>query len=317
MVTRRRVLLLGSLGAGVAAGGGAATLALRGGGLADAPAELRIATGPPGAVFREFGAALAGVLAERFPRTRVRAIPTGASVDNLALLAGGGTDLAFASLDATVAGMAAGVPADLTAVARLYDSWVQLLVGTASPVRALRDLNGLRLAAGANGSGTRFTLQRLLTLARVAPRLITATQDAGAAMLRTGQADAMVTLTGVPTPAVTDLARHTAVRMVALDEYVEPMNRRYGEQYAPATVPSTAYPGVPAAATLTTPNLLLARPDLPSDVVELVAETLFTQRARIARGHPEANRINVRTGIATGPVRLHPGAVRYLRTVKV
>jgi TRAP transporter TAXI family solute receptor len=315
--SRRRALLLGLVGAGAAAGGGtAAVLAGRRSGPAGAPAELRIATGPPGAVFKEFGAALAEVLAERFPETRVRAIPTGASVENLALLANGGTDLAFASLDATVAGLADGVPQQVTAVARLYDSWVQLLVRAESPIQTLKDLAGKRLASGADGSGTRFTLQRLLALATIEPQLITATQDVGAAMLAAGQVAAMATLTGVPTPAVKTLAEKTSVRMIALEEYVEPMIQHYGEQYTAATVPSSAYPGVSATPTLTTPNLLLARPDLPASVVEVVAETLFAERARIARGHPEANRINVRTGIATGSVPLHPGAVRYFRSAK-
>ena len=104
--------------------------------------------------------------------------------------------------------------------------------------------------------------------------------------------------------------------MVRLDGYVDPMVGRYGELYTPATLPSSAYPGVGATATLTTPNVLLAQPDLPVDVVEIVAGVLFADRARIARGHPEANRINVRTGIATGPIRLHPGAVRYFRSAK-
>ena len=81
-------------------------------------------------------------------------------------------------------------------------------------------------------------------------------------------------------------------------------------------LPATAYNGVPATDTLTTPNLLLAQPSLSADLVAVVADALFAERARIALGHPEANRLNVRTGIATGPVRLHPGAVRYFRSIK-
>ncbi|RCV47203.1 C4-dicarboxylate ABC transporter substrate-binding protein, partial [Marinitenerispora sediminis] len=38
--------------------------------------------------------------------------------------------------------------------------------------------------------------------------------------------------------------------------------------------------------------------------------------AAIAADRPEAAHINVRTGIATGPVPLHPGAVRWFREQK-
>jgi TRAP transporter TAXI family solute receptor len=316
VVDRRSVLVGGLLGSAAAACGAVWALSHRGRGPADAPAELRIATGPAGAVFRELGAALAAVLADRFPDTRVRAIPTGASVDNLALLASGGTDLALASLDATVAGLAAGRPGDVTAVARLYDSWEQVFVLASSPFHALTDLAGRRVAAGAEGSGTRFTTTRLLQVAGITADLVTATQDVGAAALAAGRVDALFTLTGVPTPAVTQLARTTPIRMISLEEYVDAMDRRFGELYAPATLSSSAYPGVAAAATITTPNLLLARPDLPDDVVEVITAALYEERARIAQGHPEANRINLLTGIGTGQVRLHPGAVRYLRSVK-
>ena len=204
---RRRLLGYGAgvlAGAGAAAAAGWAGLADRPGPPADAPAELRIATGPPGAVYRE--------MAERFPRTRVWAVPTGASVDNLNLLASGGTELAFASLDATVAGLRSGTPHDVTAVARLYDSWFQALVPYGSPVRGLTDLTGRPVAAGASGSGTRFTTDRLVAVAGIAPRLVTATQDAGADALAAGTVDALLTLTGVPTPAVTRLAQNAAAR---------------------------------------------------------------------------------------------------------
>jgi len=316
-VIDRRSVLVGGLAAVTAAAGGTAwALSRRGSAPADAPAELRIATGPPGAVFRELGAALAEVLADRLPQTSVRAIPTGASVDNLNLLATGGTDLALASLDATVAGLAAGRPGDVTAIARLYDSWEQVFVLANSRFQTLEDLAGRRVAAGAEGSGTRFTTNRLLQVAGVTAELVTATQDAGATALAAGQVDALFTLTGVPTPAVTQLARSTPLRMISLAEYVGAMDERFGELYTPATLSGSAYPGVAAASTITTPNLLLARPDLPDDVAELITVAVYEERARIARGHPEANRINVRTGIGTSPVRLHPGAVRYLRSVK-
>jgi len=317
---RRRAVLIGA-GLAVAAASGAAVatrVALSGHdrGPDDAPAELRVATGPKGAVYRAIGGKLVQVLAERFPRTQVSEIQTGASVDNLELLAKGGTELAFASLDAIVAGLAADRPADTTAVSRLYDSWMHVVVPAGSPVRWFADIDGRAVASGAPGSGTRFTTDRLVTVAGVRPQLVSASQEESAALLAAGQVDAMLSLTGIPTPAITSLARDRPIRLVPLEQYAAAMEDRYGDLYTPATLPSSVYPGVLATGTLTIPNLLLARPELPDDVVELVAAALFAERERIAVGHPEANRINVGTGISTDPVRLHPGALRYFRSVK-
>ncbi len=281
------------------------------------PVQLRIATGPPGAVYREIGATLAKVLAERFPYSDVSTIPTGASVDNLRLLHEGGTELGFTSVDAAVAGLAAGVPAKMTAVARLYDSFIQLVARDDGPIETLADLHGRTVATGAANSGTEFITKRMLQLRpAVRPRTVVMDQAAAATALVDGRIDAFFTLTGIPTPAITGLLKRIPIRIVRLDDLVEPMNETFAELYAPATIASSAYPGLDATPTMAVANLLVVQPDMSADFVEAITRTLFAQRARIARGHQEANRINVRTGIATSPIPLHPGATRYYRTVK-
>jgi TRAP transporter TAXI family solute receptor len=316
-MTRRTVVVAGLGIAGTAAVAGAVLMRPDEDRLAtEGPTELRLATGPAGGVYRVIGSELVNILAERFPHSQVRGIPTGASVDNLALLASGDTELALAYLDATVAGLAAHRPEDVTAVARLYDAWMHVIVPASSPLGSFTDLDGRVITAGATGSGTRFTTARLVELANIHPKIIDASQAEGADLLAAGRVDAMLSLTGMPTPAVTKLANSLRVRLIPLGAYAKAMERSHGAFYTPATLPSSVYPGIDATETLTTPNLLLARPELPETVVQMVADALFTERDRIARSHPEANRINVRTAIATAPVRLHPGAVRYFRSAK-
>ena len=320
IMVRRRVVLGAGLGiAGALTGTVAAVL----GGRSDedpasaaAPAELRVATGPPGAVYRQLGGPLVALLAARFPRSRVMEIQTDGTVDNLTLLSAGGAELAFAHLDATVGGLAAGRPRDVTAVARLYDAWMQVIVLESSPVRRFADLDGRAVTAGGAGSGTHFASGRLIDVAGIRPRIVDAVQADGAGLLATGRVDAWMTLTGIPTPAVTRLVRDHAVRMIPLAEYAETMTKRYGDIYAPATVPPSVYRGIADIETVTTPNVLLARPDLAASVIEEVTRTLFAKRAQIAQGHSGAIGINVRTAIATAPLRLHPGAVSYFRSSK-
>lgn len=316
MVRRRHALLggLAALGA-VAAGVPEIIRAGRAGATHSLP-ELRIGTGPPGGVFREIGAALAAAVASRLPGTAIRCLNTDASLENLALLDAAMVELAFAAVDATAAGLGLGQPRDVTAVARLFDSWMQIFVPVDSPITSLAQLHGRKVAAGAAGSGTRFTTDRLLAVAELKPVLITATQDDGAAKLAAGTVDAWFTCTGVPTPAARTLAGRVRLRMLPLTPYLDDMTSRFGATYNVATLPSTTYPGVKGTATITTPNLLLARPELPADVVEAVVSGLFSELSTIARDHPEANEINTRSGVATMPVRLHPGALRYFRSTK-
>jgi TRAP transporter TAXI family solute receptor len=233
-------------------------------------------------------------------------------LQNLELLDRREVELAFAAVDAVTDRF----DLDVTAVARLFDSWMQIFVPVDSPITNLAQLNGRRVAAGAAGSGTRFTTERLLAVASLQPVLITATQDDGAAQLAAGGVDAWFTCTGVPTPAVLTLATRYKLRMLPLTPYLEDMVSRFGATYNVATLPSTTYQGVQGMATITTPNLLLARPEVPAEVVEAVLSALFSELPTIARDHPEANEINIRSGPATMPVRLHPGALHYFRSAK-
>jgi uncharacterized protein len=316
MVRRRRALLGGLAALGAAAVGAPLIAHARRDHEHAGPAELRIATGPPGGVFREIGGALAGVLRQRLPGTAITCVPTDASLSNLTLLDQGKVDLAFAAVDTVAAGMAEGRPRDITAVARLFDSWMQVLVPVESSIASLADLDGQAVAAGAEGSGTRFTVERLIAQTALRPRLVTATQDAGASALAAGSVAAWFTFTGVPTPAVRALAAKRKLRLLPLDAYLVDMTNRFGAVYNVATLPSTTYPGIAGTSTFITPNLLLARPAVSDRVVETVTAGLFGELSHIAQEHPEVTEINTRSGSATMPVRLHPGALEYFRSMK-
>ncbi|GAB3206761.1 TAXI family TRAP transporter solute-binding subunit [Marinactinospora thermotolerans] len=277
--------------------------------------ELVVATGPPGAVFREIGAALAGVLADRLPDTRVETVETAASAENLRLLAEGAVHVAFTSLDAAVGH--GGRPSErLRALGRVYDSHLHLVVPAGSDVEELADLAGRRVSYGARDSGTEFTVERLAELTGLDVDDVRLDQASSARALTSGEIDALFSLTGIPTPAVFELASQGDVRFVPLREEADLLADAYPGPYIPATIPATIYPGIPACDTVAVPNLLVVGEELSDEVARIVTETVFTQARTIAADRPEATHINVRTGIATGPVPLHPGARAWFREQK-
>jgi TRAP transporter TAXI family solute receptor len=253
-------------------------------------------------------------LKPHLPNTFITAMPTGSSVDNLRLLAAGTGQLGLASLDAIES--TGTSPAGLSAVGRLYDSFLHLAVPRDAPVRSLADLADRTVSLGAAGSGTEFTATRLLRLLGLRLRDVRLTQADAAAQLAEGRIDAFFTLTGIPTPAISGLANRMPIRLVPLATEAGVLADAFPGPYVPATVPATTYQGVPPCQTVAVPNLLLTRDDVAEDAAEVVTRTVFTEADRIGAGHPEARRINVRTGIATGPVPLHPGAIRWFRATK-
>ncbi|WNV89645.1 TAXI family TRAP transporter solute-binding subunit [Umezawaea sp. Da 62-37] len=306
MSLSRRTVLLAALAAGVpmAACTSTATPEL---------AELVLATGPDGAVFREVGAALAAALADQLPDTRVVARPSSASVENLRLLKEGGAQLGLSSLDSV-----ADLPTldGISAIGRLYDSFLHLVVPESSPIRAFADLAGRRVSFGPVESGTEFTAMRLFRLLGVKADDVRMAHSESARQLEAGTIEAFLALTGIPTPAISGLVGGFPIRLVPLADQAVALANAFQGPYVPVTIPATTYGDLGPCQTVSVPNLLLASTSLADDVVEVVTRTVFTESERIVAGHPEASRINVRTGIATGGVPLHPGAERWFRSVK-
>jgi len=284
--------------------------------------HLRLATGPAGAVYRRIGGALAEHITEHVPGATVTTVPSGASTDNIRMLRAGDVHLGLSSLDALIT-TDGSVPEGLSAVCRLYDSHLHLVVMAGSTIDEFRDLEGKRISLGARDSGTEFTSLRVLQLSPVNTDGRYLSQAESAAALRDGEIDAMFSLTGVPTPAITDLAQRHPIRLIPLDEQADALVTAYPGPYAPAMIPATAYTGVPATRTVAVPNVLLARNDLPDDLVYAITDTIFTYTGRIASADrndaeavPEAWQINVRTGISTASIPLHPGAAAWFRDRK-
>lgn len=306
--TRRR-FLLGA--AAVAIGGGTVGVLSRFSAPA-MPVHLNLATGPKGAVFIEVGGDIANSVRGRSPDTRVTVQATGATVENLRRLTLGMSDLGFASLDAAALDPQVRTRG-ITALGRVYDSCLHLVVRAESPIRSLRDLIGHRVSIGGSGSGTEFTALRLLNTTGVEPsQLLRLGQTPAMKAVEDGTVDAAFSLTGSPTPAIADLANRRAVRLVPLAEFFGFLDRHIPHAFALAPIAAGTYRGIEAIDTVLVPNVLLARPGLSDVAVALVMNALFDAGSRRYWVHPESRAINLAMATVTGPVVLHPAAQSWL-----
>ncbi|MEU6700685.1 TAXI family TRAP transporter solute-binding subunit [Pseudonocardia sp. NPDC046786] len=308
-LSRRALLRTSGALAGLALGGGLIT------GCAPAPPRppepFRLATGPEGAVYREIGLALAGVLDRAWGRPVVELVYTDAAPENMAMLTGGRVEMAFVNVD-----VAAAHAGQVMALARVFDSVMHVLVPSGSTARDLRDLDGATLAAGMPLSGTRYLARRLLDQAGSDADLRSYSQADSVRAFRSGEVDAVLSLTGMPTPAVTELARDGAVRLLDLTAQVEQLVRAHPLEYVPVVVPATMYPPMESAPALAVPTLLAVQPSMDEQLANWLTGVLFAHAAELSRVRGEASQINPRTGAATTPVALHPGARRWFRERK-
>jgi len=314
---RRDVLRLGALltlgGAGLAGCGGDDWAVLP-------RTRLVLATGNRGGVFDRYGEALARVLTGRLTGVTVTTLRTDASVENARLVADGEADLGFSLAD-TAADAVRGTgafadPVDLRALARTYDSYVQLVVRAGSDIADVRGLRGRPVGLGAPGSGTRVIAERILAAAGLSPTELEVDSgplEAAAEALRARELDAFFFVSGIPNSAVSELATAVPIRLVELERWVPVMVSRYGPEYVSAPVPTSVYDLPRGVDTVSVKNYVLASPDLPDAVAYAVTRVMFEAQDAVDRRAPGVRQPSPAAAIFTSPVALHPGARRWYR----
>ncbi|MEX0171826.1 TAXI family TRAP transporter solute-binding subunit [Streptomyces sp. LMG1-1-1.1] len=290
--------------------------------------SVTFSTGVPTGVYQQYGELLKEALAQDLPEVSIRLTDSEGSQQNLARVASGEADFTIATADAVAQYQRERRPGfeRLRGCARLYDDYVQLVVPKDSPVRSARDLKGLRVGVGQDGSGVRLIADRVLAAAGIAPisdiEPVAAGIDTMPGLLEQGRLDAFFWSGGLPTQAVQALADRFLVRLVPLDSRVVdrlhdvgPSTRHYRSAVIPADAYAKAQDGRPIE-TLAVANLLVTTDKTDADLVEGFTRTVIRSRDRIgAQVHP-AQLVDLRTAVYTEPLTLHDGARRYYRSLK-
>ncbi|MCK1798004.1 TAXI family TRAP transporter solute-binding subunit [Streptomyces sp. XM4193] len=273
--------------------------------------RLTLATGPAGATYRESGAALARVWNKALNGPVVETLFTEAGVDNSRMLRAGEVDLIFSNVDILRR------HEEVAALLRIFDSVVHLVSLRGSGIRSLTDLRGRPVALGLPGSGTRFTGTRLLEAAGVEVASRDLGQQEAAQALVDGEVDAVMSLTAMPTPAISWLLEYAPpIRFIDLAAETRTLQKAHPGEYLPVTISSTVYPGVRTTSTVAVPTLIAMSRDFPADVARVLARATVEEADTLARTRPEAHQINPRTAAATAPIALHPGSADWFRSQK-
>lgn len=283
--------------------------------------KLTIAAGSPVGVYHKLSTALADAWTRDPGIPRAQVAITAGSVDNLDRLRNNQAQVGFSAADAAEEKQKDDAAHKLYALARMHDDYLQVVVRADLSVTKLADLKGLRVSVGARDSGVKLIAERLLESADISPErdlkthymdLTTSTEAIGS-----GALDAFFWSGGVPTDAVTDVAKTVRLKLLDLSDVLPKLRETY-QVYGSATLPASAYQleGGPVV-TLVVRNFLLVNDTMSDDVAEALVRGLFQAQPALVAASPVARTIEVRSAIETTPIELHPGAMRYYRDVKV
>ncbi|MEO8690258.1 MAG: TAXI family TRAP transporter solute-binding subunit, partial [Solirubrobacteraceae bacterium] len=209
---------------------------------ARSPEPLVVTTGGEGGIYFVYGDAFAKVVSKHLPGFGATAEGSTGAVENLMRLRDGQADIALTladtALDAVEGREAFDKPVRLAALAQIYRSYVHVVAVAGSGIRTLADLKGKRVSVGSPDSGTEVVAERVLRVARIDSHQDIRREQLGvaesAAGLQSGALDAFFWSGGLPTSAVSALARAKRVTMLDLRAFAKPLRQRYGGVYEDA-----------------------------------------------------------------------------------
>jgi TRAP transporter TAXI family solute receptor len=292
-------------------------------GMASAQMQLSIATGGTGGVYYPLGGGLAEVISRHLDGYSAVAEVTGASVENLALIAQGESDIAIALGDSvyqayTGTGAFEGrqLP-NIRAIAAAYTNAVHIVALEGSGITSLEDLRGRRVSVGAPGSGTEVNAQAILeangmTYDDIEVQRLNFNETAAA--LRDGDIDAGFWSVGAPTSSIIDLATTHNVTFVELtDEQID--NALAADPtFARTTIPANSYSGQDQdIVTLGIPNVWVVSAEMEDELAYEITRVLFDHADELIAIHPAAESTTVEFTVEATPIPLHPGAIRYFQ----
>jgi TRAP transporter TAXI family solute receptor len=284
------------------------------------PGRVGMSAGPGRSVYLGWSAALGDQVHRDHPDLTFDVQVSTGSIENLQRLASGAAMLAVASADAADVALRGEPPFDrqvgVMALGRVYDDYVHVIVRDDSVVTELHELAGRTVAVGPPGSGTALVADRIVADQGLTVRTSDLDVVDAGLELQARRLDALFSLGGLPTRAVTELAGRVRIRLLPLDDVAARLRSRYGTAYRAASIPPFSYGSPDGVPTVASANLLLCRPDAPAGLVTAILGTAFLRRDELAAAQPAGNALDVRTAIVTAPVPLHPAAAAYYRHSK-
>lgn len=328
-MTRRSVLGLGAAAASALLVPGCSR------GRADEPAPAAagtFVTGNPGGVYNVFGAALSALVSE-VTGMELKPLPSNGSVENLAKVAGRTADLGFCTSDSALAayegtGEFSRGPLRFSALARVYDNYVHIVVPMASKAKELTDLNPpaddpnarkMVVSVGPKNSATQVVADMILDEAKVDVKRVNMTLEESVAALTPkasatrGSIDAFIWSGGVPTVPIAQLQSTLGFRLLDIAKVAQTIALKEFGGFVVSSIPPSQYGLASSVQTLAVPNYLIAKPGLSDSWAWWTVNTLFRRQNDLIKNHPEAGALDPRSAISTMPVPLHPAAERWYR----
>ena len=273
---------------------------------------------------------LAGAMSRivyKVPALNLRATveSSGASVANAQLIGSGDADFALLQNDityyayngTTLAAFKDKPVKNMGGVFTIYPELVQLVATKESGIKTIRDLKGKKVVLGPTGSGTEANALQILEAYGLRESDLGKAEriDAAAAsdQLKDRRVDAVFYTVGLGAAAIVDTFITGKVTLVPVaGAETEALKKKY-PFYTSVRVPANTYKDQTEATTVAVMAMMVARSDLPEELVYRFTKAIFDDLKQFHEAHSAAKNLTLETALNGMPIPLHPGAAKFFR----
>jgi uncharacterized protein len=286
------------------------------------PDQLLIGTASPGGTYHVYGEGLAKILTRALDLPVVR-LATEGPAQNIELLETGEAKLGFVTIGiALQAWNGTGVwegkkPArSMRAILPMYDTPFQFLVLQESGIRSIAEMAGKRVGVGPRGGTSAAYFPQFFQTLKIPVNLVFGEWAELAAQVHQRTLDVLAVGAGVPFPSFVELETKDKVRYIAFGAEQIAALRLAMPELTPSLIPAGTYPSLLRHyQTLGLYNFVVARADLPDDLVYNVVRTVFENHEEMMEAHAAAAATVPANIDRNSFLPLHPGAIRYYRQI--
>ncbi|MCC6913013.1 MAG: TAXI family TRAP transporter solute-binding subunit [Rhodospirillaceae bacterium] len=297
---------------------------------------MRIGAGPTGATDFPFGGLVANAISNPpgsrecdrggscgVPGLIAVAQTTIDPAENLRAVSRGDLELALSQAD-TLSWAYRGTSAyqgqepmrNLRMIARLYPSNVHLVVKKGSPIKAVTDLKGKKVAIGGEASATAGTAKLILSAYGVkwdSVQMRTYDFAAITGALEKGEVDAFFMVSGAPVLALEDLASRTPISFVPIDGPIAEKLPKIFPYYSQGVIPAKTYGDHPAIPTLDVGSVLVGRDTMSAELAYGIVRAIWHERnvPLFQKGHPRGRFMDRAQAARDFGVPIQRGADKY------
>ena len=290
----------------------------------DWPKSLTLATGSPGAVYYVYGEAVAEILTESLKIT-VSQSPTQGPVHNVRLVESGGTQIGFITMGVGLQGW--NGTGDWTngqryrkmrALFPMYDTAFQFVTLRRSGITKVTQFDNRNVGVGPRAGTGGAYVPKMFSVIGISAKIGNGSYDSAASDSLEGRYDALVAVSGVPTPALTQVEAKEPLVFVSLTpEQIEAIHKAMPE-LTTSHIGSGVYSSLDKTyTTLGLYNFAVGRDDLPNELVYQLVKAIYVNHARLLKAYPTAAETLPQNADKNTFLPFHPGAVRYYREIGI